>query len=216
MNIPLIPAKTIVSLYSPHGWFGTNYNMNIYKGCCHGCIYCDSRSDCYRVENFDTVRAKQNALYVIRRDLESKRKTGIVMTGSMSDPYNPYEKELALTRGALELIHRFRFGVGVITKSDLVCRDVDLLLRIKTHSPSFVNVTITTANDELCTKIERYVNPASARLAAVKKLSGAGIMCAALFQAFQEECERYGLLYRMDDIVKLIREGYETEQLSFL
>jgi len=295
----LIPAKTIVSGYAQNGWFGTNYNMNIYKGCCHGCIYCDSRSDCYRVENFDTVRAKENALYVIRRDLESKRKTGIVMTGAMSDPYNPYEKDLLLTRGALELIHRFGFGAGIITKSDLVCRDADILKSIKSHSPAFVNVTVTTADDGLCKKIERYVCPTSSRLAAVKTLADAGIMCGvllmptlpfindnednirrivrmaaeagakwvyhgeggcfgvtlrqnqrtyfyerldalfpgvkekyirtfgdsyacispsspSLFEAFKEECEKNGLLYKISDIEKLIWKEHENEQMSFL
>ncbi len=180
MTIPLIPAKTIVSGYSKNGWFGTNYNMNIYKGCCHGCIYCDSRSECYRVEDFDTVRAKENALFVIRCDLESKRKAGIVMTGAMSDPYNPFEKENVLTRGALELLDCFGFGAGIITKSSLVCRDADLLQKIKSHSPAFVNVTVTTADDGLCAKIERYVCPTSTRMATVKSLSAMGIICGIL------------------------------------
>ena len=93
-----IPAKTIVTkMKSPSSWFGIDYNMNIYKGCCHGCIYCDSRSDCYRIENFDQVRAKENALQIIRDELRRKNKRGVVGTGSMSDPYNPFEKELNLT-----------------------------------------------------------------------------------------------------------------------
>ena len=108
----LIPAKTIVSGYRESDeWFGNNYNMNIYKGCCHGCIYCDSRSECYHIENFDTVRAKENALFLIERDLKSKRKTGVIGTGAMSDPYNPFEKEYELTRGALQLIDRYGFGI---------------------------------------------------------------------------------------------------------
>lgn len=152
MSIPLIPAKTIVSGYIKGGWFGANYNMNIYKGCCHGCIYCDSRSDCYRVENFDLVRAKENALAVIERDLKAKRRIGTVITGSMSDPYNPFERELELTRGALKLIDRFGFGICIDTKSDLVCRDLDILLEIKKHSPTIVNFTITTADDKLSQK----------------------------------------------------------------
>lgn len=292
----MIPAKTIISGYSDNGWFGANYNMNIYKGCCHGCIYCDSRSECYRVENFDTVRAKDNALFLIRRDLEAKKKPGVIMTGAMSDPYNPHEETEELTRGALELIHRFRFGAAILTKSVLVCRDIDLLLKIKTHSPVFVNVTVTTADDGLCTKIERYVNPSSARFGAISRLSEAGVMCgvllmptlpfinddehnirmivrmaaqagakwvyhwdsfgvtlrqnqrdyfydrldalfpgvkeryvrtfgdsyacvspnsAALHRALTEECDRYGLLYNMSDIVKLSRKGLEHQQISF-
>lgn len=113
-----IPAKTIVSGYSEEGWFGSNYNMNIYKGCSHGCIYCDSRSECYRVEDFDTVRAKENALQVIARDLKSKRRAGIVITGAMSDLYNPMEREYELTRGALRLIDKYGFGIVIDTKSD--------------------------------------------------------------------------------------------------
>jgi len=175
-----IPAKAIISSYSESGWFGSNYNMNIYKGCSHGCIYCDSRSDCYHVENFDEVRAKEDALAVIEHDLKSKRKTGIVITGSMSDAYNPFEKQYELTRGALRLIDNYGFGLIIDTKSDLVLRDLDLLLDIKKHSPVVVNFTITTADDDLCRKIERNVCPTSSRLAAIKTLSDAGIMCGVL------------------------------------
>ena len=175
-----IPAKTIVSPYSESGWFGSNYNMNIYKGCCHGCIYCDSRSDCYHVENFDEVRSKEDALSIIEHDLKSKRKTGIVITGSMSDAYNPFEKQFELTRGALKLIDSYGFGLVIDTKSDLVMRDLDLLLQIKKHSPVVVNFTITCANDDLCHKIERNVCPTSSRLAALKELSDKGIMCGVL------------------------------------
>jgi len=154
--------------------------MNIYKGCCHGCIYCDSRSDCYHVENFDEVRAKEDALAVIENDLKSKRKTGIVITGSMSDAYNPFEKQYELTRGALKLIDKYGFGLVIDTKSDLVMRDLDLLLEIKKHSPVVVNFTITTVDDDLCRKIERSVCSTSKRLAAIKTLSDAGIMCGVL------------------------------------
>lgn len=105
-----IPAKTILSGYADTAWFGANYNMNLYKGCCHGCIYCDSRSSCYRVERFDTVRAKENALEILRRELLAKRRSGIVHTGAMSDPYNPFEKEACLTAGALDLLARHGFG----------------------------------------------------------------------------------------------------------
>ena len=119
-----IPAKTIVTQPKKHNWFGTDYNMNIYRGCSHGCIYCDSRSLCYRIENFDTVRAKQDALRIIRDDLLKKRKRGVIATGAMSDPYNLFEKELKLTRNALELINAYRFGVAVATKSTLIVREI--------------------------------------------------------------------------------------------
>jgi len=178
--LPQIPAKTIVSAYTEYGWFGTNYTMNIYKGCSHGCIYCDSRSECYRIENFDTVRAKINALDVIAGDLRSKRKRGTVITGSMSDPYNPREREYELSRGALKLIDYYKFGICIDTKSDLVVRDTDILQDISRHSSAFVNFTVTTADDELCRKIEQTVCPTSARIAAVKKLTSSGITCGIL------------------------------------
>ncbi len=171
-----VPAKTIISGYAQNNmWFGCNYNMNIYKGCCHGCIYCDSRSECYCVENFDEVRAKENALAIIERELKSKRKKGVVGTGAMSDPYNPLEKEYKLTRGALELINRYGFGVAIATKSDLVLRDIDVLKEISKHSPVLVKITITTADDALCRKIEPHAALSSQRFEAIRKLSEAGI-----------------------------------------
>ena len=176
-----VPAKTIISGYAANNsWFGNNYNMNIYKGCCHGCIYCDSRSECYHVENFDKVRAKENALALIERELKSKRKTGVIGTGAMSDPYNPLEREYRLTRGALELINTHRFGVSIDTKSNLITRDVDVLKEIKMHSPVLIKITITTCDDELCKKIEPNVSISSKRFAAVKEFSDNGIFAGIL------------------------------------
>jgi DNA repair photolyase len=176
-----IPAKQIVTKnkQSAH-WFATEYNMNIYKGCCHGCIYCDSRSDCYHIENFDSVRAKENALLLIDQDLRSKRKKGIISSGAMSDPYNPFETREGLTRGALNLIDKHRFGVHIMTKSDVIVRDIDLLNKIKRHSPVLICMTITTIHDELCKKIEPRVATTSARLVALKKLSDQGINTGVL------------------------------------
>lgn len=177
----LIPAKTIVSGYSEqNAWFGCNYNMNIYKGCSHGCIYCDSRSECYNVSNFDEVRAKENALLTIEHDLRSKRRTGVIGTGAMSDPYNPFEKEFELTRGALELINRYGFGVAIATKSDLIVRDVAILKEIATHSPVLIKLTITSADDELCRKLEPRAPISSKRFEAIKKLSDAGLFAGVL------------------------------------
>ena len=105
-----IPAKNIISGYAEDGWFGSNYNMNIYKGCSHGCIYCDSRSDCYQITDFSRIRAKADALETIERNLRSKQKKGVVGTGGMSDPYNPMEREHKLTRGALKLFDRYGSG----------------------------------------------------------------------------------------------------------
>jgi DNA repair photolyase len=180
-NMEFIPAKTIISGYSEGNlWFGDNYNMNIYKGCCHGCIYCDSRSECYRIDDFDQVRAKDNALALIARELRSKRRKGVVGTGAMSDPYNLYEKEYRLTRGALELIDANGFGASIATKSDLVTRDIDVLSSIKTHSPVLVKITVTTADDELCRKVEPRAPVASRRFSAIRQLAARGIFTGIL------------------------------------
>lgn len=175
-----VPAKTIVTRTKSTSWFGTQYNMNIYRGCCHGCIYCDSRSACYGVEDFDRVRVKENALETIARDLRRKVRPGVVGTGAMSDPYNPFERELELTRHGLELLDAYGFGVAVATKSDLVVRDVDILTQIAEHSPVLVKMTVTAADDELCRKVEPYVCPSSQRFAAIRALSDAGIFTGVL------------------------------------
>lgn len=290
-----IPAKTIVSKTKGSQWFGIDYNMNIYKGCCHGCIYCDSRSDCYRIADFDKVRAKEDALRIIRDDLRRKVKTGVVGTGAMSDPYNPYEQELALTRHALELIDAFGFGAAIATKSTLLKRDMDVLKGIKEHSPVLCKVTVTTTDDHLAEKIEPHVSSPSKRLELLDALSrngifagillmpvlpfiedneenirlivkaahetgvrfiyaafgmtlrgnqrewyfdrireqfpqkdlvtdyikkyGNGYQCMSpkakqLWHVFSKECERYGILYRMKDIVSAYQKNYKVTQLS--
>lgn len=176
-----IDAKTIVSSYSDNNnWFGNNYNMNIYKGCNHGCIYCDSRSDCYQIEDFDRVRAKKDALQIIERDLAKKRKKGVVGTGAMSDPYNPFEKKYELTRGALKLIDKYNFGVSLITKSSLVVRDIDIIKKIQEHSPVLVKITVTTASDNMAKKIEPNVSSPSDRFEALKALTDNGIYAGIL------------------------------------
>ncbi len=176
-----IKAKTILSNWSNgDSWFGSNYGMNIYKGCSHGCIYCDSRSQCYRIDNFDEVRGKEDTLLLLQKELMTKKKKGIIATGAMSDPYNPLEAKHKLTRGALELINRHGFGVSLLTKSDLVARDIDLLEKIKKHSPSMVKFTITTYDDELCKKVEPNVVETSKRLVALEKISQAGIFTGVM------------------------------------
>lgn len=176
-----IPAKTIViKTKNPAGWFGADYNMNIYRGCSHGCIYCDSRSSCYRDANFDTIKVKEDALRVIRDDLRRKIKSGVVATGAMSDPYNPTEQKLLLTRNALELLNAFEFGVAIDTKSSLITRDLDILQDIKAHSPTIVKMTITNADDDLCRKIEPHVSVSSDRFRALNILAEGGIYCGVL------------------------------------
>ena len=176
-----IPAKSIVySVKRGAEWFGADYNMNIYRGCTHGCIYCDSRSACYKNPDFDVIKVKEKALELIRDDLRRKVKKGVVATGAMSDPYNPLERELLLTRNALELINAFRFGVAIDTKSALVERDLDILCDIKRHSPVIVKLTVTTNDDALCKKLEPNVAVSSERFAALKALAGGGIFCGVL------------------------------------
>lgn len=175
-----IKAKHIITKGPGDAWFGTDYNMNIYKGCCHGCIYCDSRSECYRIDDFDQVRAKENALEILRDDLRRKAKKGVVATGAMSDPYNPFEKELLLTRHALELISAFGFGSTIATKSSLITRDMDVLCEIKEHSPVLCKITITTCDEKLSRKIEPNVSSSMERFATVAKLKEAGIFTGIL------------------------------------
>ncbi len=170
-----VPAKTILQKNKTSDWFGNDYNMNLYRGCCHGCIYCDSRSECYRVENFDTVRAKENALTTLRDELRRKVRSGVIGTGAMSDPYNPFEEKELLTRHSLELISAYDFGVTVITKSPLITRDTDIYKEIADHSPVLCKMTVTTADDELCKLIEPNVSVSSERFNALANLSDSGI-----------------------------------------
>ena len=175
-----IPAKHLLHRSRDTQWFGTDHTMNIYRGCCHGCLYCDSRSDCYRIEEFDTVRAKADALRILRDDLARKVRPAFICTGAMSDPYNPFERELELTRHALELIDAYSCGVAVATKSDLIVRDIDILASIQTHSPVICKLTVTTADDALAAKLEPNAPPPSRRLAALGELSGAGLFAGVL------------------------------------
>ncbi len=175
-----IDAKTIVTRTKDPSWFGTEYNMNIYRGCSHGCIYCDSRSDCYHNDAFDQVRAKRDALRIIRDDLERKAKTGVVGVGSMSDPYNPFEEELLLTRHALTLLEAYGFGVAVATKSDLIVRDTDVLTSINRTMPAICKLTLTTCDDGLAAKVEPRAPSPSRRLAALERLSKAGLFTGVL------------------------------------
>lgn len=174
------PAKSILSARHEGGWFGSCYSVNLYRGCCHGCIYCDSRSECYGIKDFDTVRAKENALAILESELRSKRHTGVVMTGSMSDSYNPFEERERLTRGALELYERYGFGAAIDTKSPLAARDGDVLRAIRKHAPASVSFTVTCADDGLSRMVEQNVAPTSERLEALSRLSSQGIPCGIL------------------------------------
>ena len=125
-----IRAKVLLNtVRQPDDWFGLMYNMNLYRGCQHQCIYCDSRSACYQIENFSDVLVKANAIQLLRHELSRKRVKGTIGTGSMNDPYMPIEAQRKLTRQALQVIAEYRFPVHIITKSDLVLRDLDILCK---------------------------------------------------------------------------------------
>lgn len=172
----LIEAKTILSKVK-YGdeWYGVDYNMNLYRGCSHRCIYCDSRSNCYHIDNFDIVRGKENALYILERELSKKKKLGVIGIGSMSDTYNSNELKYEQTRDALKLILKYGFGVSIDTKSDLILRDLDLLKEIKSRNNVIIKFTITTPHDELSKVLEPNVCVTSKRLQAIKELSDNGI-----------------------------------------
>lgn len=291
----LIKAKTILSKVKyGDDWYGIDYNMNLYKGCSHGCIYCDSRSNCYHIDDFDKVRGKENALYILERELSKKSDRGVVGIGAMSDTYNPLEKKYEMTRGTLKLISKYGFGVSIDTKSDLILRDIDLLKEINSKNNVIIKFTITTPHDELSHIIEPNVCVSSKRLQAIKTLSENGIFtgimmnpvlpfitdreddirllvklasehgakfihtymgmtlrenqrdyyyaqldkcfpelkadyikyygdrynCVApnykrLYKIFKEECDKYGILYEMKDIIKAYKKDIQSdEQIS--
>lgn len=175
-----IKAKTIlIKVKYGADWYGIDYNMNLYKGCTHGCIYCDSRSNCYHIDNFDIVHGKENALYILEKELRKKSR-GVVGIGAMSDTYNPLEQQYEQTRKALELIEKYGFGVSIDTKSDLILRDIDLLKKINLNNNVIIKFTITTPNDELSKIIEPNVCVSSRRLKAIKILNDNGIFAGIM------------------------------------
>ncbi len=171
-----IQAKVLLAhVHQPEPWFGLKYNMNIYRGCQHQCIYCDSRSECYQIENFNDVLVKVNAIDLLRKELPRKRVKGTIGTGSMSDPYLPLEAQRDLTGQALQVIAAHHFPVHIITKSDLVLRDLEVLQQIS-QVYAAVTFTITTADDSLAKKLEPGAPPPSARLRAMQELAKRGIL----------------------------------------
>ena len=158
------------------GLLSAQNGMNLYRGCRHGCIYCDSRSACYRMEHpFEDIEVKQNALTLLEDALRRKRRPCMIATGSMSDPYTPPEEELRYTRRALELILQYGFGMTLLTKSSLVPRDLDLLQRINSQTKCVVQMTLTTWEESLCRILEPNVSTTTERFAALMKLKEAGI-----------------------------------------
>ena len=169
-------AKGILNhIKQPDDWFGLKYNMNLYRGCQHRCIYCDSRSECYQIENFDReVRVKVNAVDLLADALPRKRLRGTIGTGSMNDPYMPVEKQVNLTGRALTVIAENRFPVHILTKSDLVLKDLDTIKQINEVFAA-VSFTVTTADDMLGKILEPGAPEVSRRFKAMKILADAGI-----------------------------------------
>ena len=158
------------------GILSADNGMNLYRGCLHGCIYCDSRSLCYQMDHaFEDIEVKENALELLEQALKRKRRRCMIGTGAMTDPYLPLEEKLRMTRGALELIEKYGFGVTVLTKSTLVLRDLDLLAQINRRAKAVVQMTLTTQDDTLCRLIEPGVSVTSERVTALKAFRDAGV-----------------------------------------
>lgn len=150
--------------------------MNLYRGCVHGCIYCDSRSSCYHMDHaFEDVAVKRNAIALLEDALKRRRKPCMIAAGSMTDPYIPLEEELGHVRQALELVLRYGFGITLITKSARVLRDLDLLAAINRRTKCVVQMTLTTYDEALCRKLEPHVSTTRERFQALLQLREAGI-----------------------------------------
>ncbi len=150
--------------------------MNLYRGCTHGCIYCDSRSKCYRMEHdFEDIEVKLRAADLLENTLKKKRNKGMIATGSMTDPYVPIEEELKITRKCLNIIDRFDFGVVIQTKSNLIMRDIDILESIHKKTKCVVAVTLTTYDEELCRKLEPNVCTTRERVQVLMEMKKRGI-----------------------------------------
>ena len=151
-------------------------NINLYRGCTHGCIYCDSRSRCYHIDHaFEDVEVKQNAVELLEEALRRRRAPCMVGTGSMTDPYIPLEMKLGNVRKALELVYEYGFGFTVITKSNRILRDLDLLQKINEKTKCVVQMTLTTCDEDLCRKIEPNVSTTEDRFEVLKTLRDCGI-----------------------------------------
>ena len=187
---------------------GGHFGMNIYRGCSHGCIYCDSRSKCYQFTHpFEDIEVKQNAPQLLESALKSKRKKCMIGTGSMSDPYMHCEESLGLTRKCLEIVSKYECGIAVQTKSDRILRDIDLLDEINRKAKAVVQITLTTYDDDLCKILEPNVCNTKRRIEVLEKMHERGIptivwltpICPFIndtpenITAILEECSRVGV-----------------------
>ncbi len=176
-----IKARFILSKIrgGPDEWFGISYSMNVYRGCMHACIYCDTRSTCYGIGDLSDIRVKINAPELLSKELRAKKQKATIGTGSMNDPYMPVEKKLGIFRKCLEIINAYRFPVHVMTKSNLVTRDTDILKEAgKVYAAA--SFSITCASDTLSKKLEPGASVTSERFKALEYLSKHGIYCGVL------------------------------------
>lgn len=164
------------------GILSSGNGINVYRGCTHGCIYCDSRSACYQMNHaFEDIEVKENAPELLEAALRSKRKRCMISTGAMCDPYLHAEKELLITRRCLELISRYEFGAAVLTKSDLIMRDIDLLDEINRKTKAVVQMTLTTADEALCRIVEPNVCTTRRRFEVLCEMRERGIPTVVWF-----------------------------------
>lgn len=158
------------------GILSASNGMNLYRGCTHSCIYCDSRSDCYHMNHaFEDIEVKQNALELLEDALKRKRKRCMIGTGAMTDPYIPLENDLRYVRKSLSLAEKYGFGFTLITKSTQVLRDLDILKKINEKTKCVVQMTLTTYDEQLCRKLEPNVSTTKERYEALKILHQEGI-----------------------------------------
>ena len=151
-------------------------NMNLYRGCSHGCIYCDSRSACYQINHdFEDIEVKRNAPVILEAQLRRKRKPCMIGTGAMCDPYIPLEEKLEMTRQCLVLIERYGFGLSILTKSARILPDLDLLKAIHEKTKCVVQMTLTTYDEDLCRKLEPHVSTTLERFHALEVMRDNGI-----------------------------------------
>lgn len=168
--------KTYKTILSPQN------GMNLYRGCTHGCIYCDSRSKCYQMDHdFEDIEIKENSSEILAAQLLKKRHKAMISTGSMCDPYIPLEKTLKVTRSSLEVIEKYGFGASVLTKSATVLRDLDILKRINEKSKAVIQMTLTTYDETLCKILEPYVSTTKERFEALKIFRDHDIPCVVWF-----------------------------------
>ncbi len=151
------------------GILSSSNGMNIYRGCTHGCIYCDARSHCYGMDHiFEDIEVKANVLQLLEDALKKKRKKCMIGTGAMSDPYIHLEENLQNTRKCLEIIDKYGFGLAIQTKSNRILRDLDLLRSINKKAKCVVQMTLTTYDEELCKIIESNVSTTKERFEVLK------------------------------------------------